>query len=139
MFTSNPFAALSAIVAPSIMQTYLVIMILLVVVGTICDVLHKKSVQYFRANMKKSREARTPVSGGEKLSIAIKTAVVDVAASGEFCNQKRRIAHLLGIYGFIYFALSTAVMIFRYPITDIAPPANGRWTKRLSTTSSIRA
>jgi hypothetical protein len=123
MFTSNPFAELSAVVAPSIMQTYLVAMIVLVAVGTIYDVLHKKSAQYFRANMKKSREAGAAVSGGEKFSIAIKTAVVDVAASGEFCNQKRRIAHLLGMYGFIFFALATVVMVFRYPVPDVATPA----------------
>jgi hypothetical protein len=123
MFTSNPFAEISAVVAPSIMQTYLVVMIVLVAVGTIYDVLHKKSAQYFRASMKKSREAGTTVSGGEKFSIAIKTAVVDVAASGEFCNQKRRIAHLLGMYGFIFFALSTAVMVFRYPVSIVATPA----------------
>ncbi|MDH3363750.1 MAG: adenylyl-sulfate reductase, partial [Gammaproteobacteria bacterium] len=57
------------------------------------------------------------------VSMAIKTALVDVAASGEFCNQKRRIAHLLGMYGFIIFALSTAVMVFRYPTADVVTPA----------------
>lgn len=123
MFTSNPFAEISAAIAPSIMQTYIVVMIVLVAAGTIYDVLHKKSALYFRANMRKSRDAGTPVSGGEKLSLAVKTAVIDVAASGEFCNQKRRIAHLLGMYGFIFFALATAVMVFRYPTNAVATPA----------------
>jgi hypothetical protein len=123
MFTSNPFAEISALIAPSVMQTYLVVMIVLVAMGTIFDVLHKKSAQYFRANMKKSKAAGTRVGGGEIVSIAVKTAVVDVATSGEFCNQKRRVAHLLGMYGFIFFALATAIMVFCYPTSDVATPA----------------
>jgi len=123
MFTSNPFAELSASIAPSVMQSYIVVMILLVALGTIYDVLHKKSARYFRANMQKSRAEGTKVGGGEMLSIAIRTAVVDVAASGEFCNPRRRIAHLLTMYGFIAFALTTAIMVFRYPTPDVATPA----------------
>jgi hypothetical protein len=123
MFTSNPFAELSALIAPYFMQTYIVVMIILVALGTIYDVLHKKSAQYFRANMARSKAAGTKVGGGEKISMAVKTAVVDVALSGEFCNQKRRIAHLLGMYGFILFALATATMVFFYPTSDVATPA----------------
>jgi len=123
MFTSNPFAELSASIAPSVMQTYIVVMIILVVLGTIYDVLHKKSARYFQANMRESRAAGTKVGGGEMVSMAIKTAVVDVAASGEFCNPRRRIAHLLTMYGFIAFAVTTAIMVFRYPTPDVATPA----------------
>ncbi|MGB5333061.1 MAG: hypothetical protein WBM80_06145 [Woeseiaceae bacterium] len=124
MFTTNPFAGLSAFISPSVMQTYIVVMIILVAGGTIYDVLQKKSAKYFRANMRKAKASATQeVSGGQMLSMAIKTAVVDVAASGEFCNQKRRIAHLLGMYGFVFFAVATAVMVFRYPTADVATPA----------------
>jgi len=123
MFTINPFAELSASIAPSVMQTYIVVMIILVALGTIYDVLHKKSAKYFRANMEKSRAAGTKVGGGEMISMAIKTAVVDVAASGEFCNPRRRVAHLLTMYGFIAFAVTTAIMVFRYPTPDVATPA----------------
>ena len=38
MFTSNPFAELSALISPSVMQTYIVVMIILVAAGTIYDV-----------------------------------------------------------------------------------------------------
>ncbi len=124
MFTSNPFAELSALISPAVMQTYIVVMIILVAAGTVYDVLHKKSARYFRRNMQKAKaNATQKVSGGEKLSMALKTAIVDVAASGEFCSQKRRIAHLLGMYGFIFFAVATAVMVFRYPTADVATPA----------------
>ena len=124
MFTSNPFAELSGLISPSVMQTYIVVMIILVAAGTIYDVLDKKSAKYFRANMRKAKASATrEVSGGEMVSMAIKTAVVDVATSGEFCDQKRRIAHLLGMYGFVFFAVATAVMVFRYPTADVATPA----------------
>jgi predicted small integral membrane protein len=97
-------------------------MILLVIAGTIFDVLHKKSARYFSENMRKQKaNARREVGGGEMVSSAIKTAVVDVATSGEFCNPKRRIAHLLTMYGFIAFALSTAVMIYAYPTATDTP------------------
>ena len=124
MFTSNPFATVPAFISPAIMQTYIVVMILLVAMGTIYDVLHKKSARYFRDNMRKSKSAATrKVGGGEMVSLAIKTAIVDVAASGEFCNARRRIAHLLTMYGFLAFVISTVIMVFSYPTSDQATPA----------------
>ena len=113
MFTSNPFAALSASISPALMQAYVVVMILLVVVGTLIDVVHKGSAKYFFQNMRKSRaKGAKEVGGGELLSIAVQTAVVDVLASGEFCNPRRRVAHLLGMYGFVLYVLATVVMVF---------------------------
>ena len=47
----------------------------------------------------------------KNLSIAVKTAVEDVLTSGEFCNPRRRIAHLLTMYGFIIFIITTAILI----------------------------
>jgi len=124
MFTSNPFATLPAFISPAIMQTYIVVMIMLVAAGTIYDVLHKKSARYFRENMRKSRSGATQkVGGGEMVSLAIKTVVVDVAASGEFCNARRRIAHLLTMYGFLAFAISTVIMVFSYPTPAHPAPA----------------
>jgi predicted small integral membrane protein len=124
MFTSNPFAELSAYISPSVMQTYIVVMVILVAAGTIYDVLHKKSAKYFRENMRKSKaKATRSVGGGEMVSMAIKTAVIDVAASGEFCNPRRRIAHLLTMYGFVVFAITTAVMVFSYATPAASTPA----------------
>jgi predicted small integral membrane protein len=124
MFTSNPFAELSAWMSPSVMQTYIVVMIILVALGTVYDVLHKKSARYFRENMRRAKTRATEqVGAGAMVSMAIKTAIVDVAASGEFCSMKRRIAHLLGMYGFVLFAVATAVMVFCYPTGETATPA----------------
>ena len=98
MFTTNPFAELSASVAPGVMQTYVVAMIVLVVAGTLYDVVHKSSAKYFFANWRKAKsKGARQVGGGEMVSLAVKTAVVDVLASGEICNQQRRIAPLLGM------------------------------------------
>jgi hypothetical protein len=121
MFTSNPFAELSAFVPPGVMQTFVVVMALLVIGGTLFDVIHKKSATYFFNNMRASeKKAKRQVGGGEKTGIAIQTAVVDVALSGEFCNPRRRVAHLLGMYGFIIYVVTTAIMVFAYA-TPVEP------------------
>jgi hypothetical protein len=113
MFTSNPFAGLSASLSPALMQAYVVVMFVLVVAGTLFDVVHKGSARYFFQNFRKSKEkGAQPVGGGELVSIAVQTAVVDVMASGEFCNPRRRIAHLLGMYGFVLYVLATVVLVF---------------------------
>ena len=118
MLTNNPFSELALSISPGVMQTFVIVMVLLVVAGTIFDVIHKKSAKYFFENMQRSKKNAKPVAGGEKVGIAIKTVTEDVLASGEFCNPKRRIAHLLTMYGFILFVVSTAVMIFSYTSAD---------------------
>jgi len=124
MFTSNPFAEISASVPPAVMQAYVVLMIVLVAAGTLFDVVHKRSARYFFDNWRRSQgKGAKPLGGGELMSIAAKTAVVDVLGSGEFCNQRRRIAHLLGMYGFVIYVVATALLIFRYPTP--ATPAPG--------------
>jgi hypothetical protein len=124
MFTSNPFAELSASVPPAVMQTYVVIMALLVVVGTIVDIVHKRSARYFFNNWRNSKKkAKQQVGGGEMISIAVQTAVVDVMTSGEFCTVRRRLAHLLGMYGFVIYVATTAIMVFAYPTPATPSPA----------------
>ncbi len=113
MFTSNPFAELSAYITPAVMQTYVVIMIVMVAAGTLFDIVHKGSAKYFFENWRKSKcRGERQVDGGELVSIAVKTAVVDVLASGEFCNARRRAAHLLTMYGFVIYVAATAIMVF---------------------------
>ncbi|NNF80176.1 MAG: adenylyl-sulfate reductase, partial [Rhizobiales bacterium] len=51
---SNPFVELSATISPELMQTYVVLMFLAVVGGTLFDVVHKKSAKYFFENAKKA-------------------------------------------------------------------------------------
>lgn len=113
MISINRIAELSAYISYELMQYYVIAMIALVVVATIVDVVHKKSAKYFFENSKKAKKNATRnVGSGEKIGIAVKTAIEDVALSGEFCNTRRRIAHLFTMYGFILFVASTAVMVF---------------------------
>jgi hypothetical protein len=122
MFTSNPFAAVG--VAPALMQGYVVIMILLVAAGTLFDIVHKGSARYFFENWRRSKsKGAKQVGGGELAAIAVQTAVVDVLASGEFCNPRRRAAHLLTMYGFVLYVVTTAVMVFGYPTPATPTPA----------------
>ena len=124
MLTSNPFAELSASISPFVMQTYIVIMIILVAGGTVYDVLHKKSARYFINNWRKSEDKGTQqVSAGDMASLAIQTVVVEGLMSGEFCDMRRRIAHLLTMYGFVAYATATAIMVFSYPTPATPTPA----------------
>jgi len=124
MFMSNPFSELSAFISPTVMQGYIILMVLLVVGGTVLDMIHKKSAQYFFENAKKAQKsAKRTVSGGEKASIAIQVLANEVLTSGEFCNTQRRLSHLLTMYGFIIFAATTAILIFGYPTPATAAPA----------------
>lgn len=124
MFISNPFSELSAFVSPMVMQSYIVLMFLLVVGGTILDMVHKKSAQYFFENARKARKsAKRTVSTGEQASLAIQVLAKEVLTSGEFCNPQRRLSHLLTMYGFIIFVATTTIMIFGYPTPASPTPA----------------
>ncbi len=124
MFMSNPFAELSAFISPIVMQGYVILMVILVVGGTVLDMIHKKSAQYFFENAKKAQKrAKRTVGSGEKASIALQTLANEVLTSGEFCNIKRRVSHLFTMYGFIIFVVTTAIMIFGYPTPETATPA----------------
>src|SRR5712692_6419993 len=119
MFTSNPFAELSASIPPAVMQAYVLVMIVLVAAGTLFDIVHKGSARYFFDSWRKSNTKQ--LDGGELASIAVRTVVVDVLASGEFCNARRRIAHLLTMYGFVIYVVTTAVMVFNHNTPAIVP------------------
>ena len=123
MFTNNPFAAMGDLLPPLVMQVYIVLMIVLVAAGTLFDIMHKGSAKYFFDNWRRSRNKAQQVDGGELVSIAIQTAVVDVLASGEFCNARRRVAHLLTMYGFLIYVITTAVMVFGYATPAAPTPA----------------
>ena len=124
MLTSNPFAELSALIPPTVMQVYVVIMIILVAGGTLFDILHKKSAKYFFNNWRKAKNSGArQVGGGEAVSLAVRTVVVEGLMSGEFCNARRRIAHLLTMYGFLAYVITTAVMVFWYATPEAPGPA----------------
>ncbi len=120
---TNPFYDLLGFLTPAIMQTYIVLMFLAVIGGTIIDTIHKRSAQYFFENAQKAQKsAKRTVSGGEKASLAISTLTNEVLTSSEFCNPHRRMSHLLTMYGFVIFVATTATLIFAYPTPAEAAP-----------------
>ena len=122
MFT-NPFAQVSTFIPPEVMQGYVVLMILLVIGGTIVDMVLKKNAKYFFENSRKAQtQAKRNVSMAEKTSFAVHTVAKEVLTSGEFANPQRRLSHLFTMYGFILFIVTTVILLFGYPTAaDQAP------------------
>ena len=117
----NPFVELSNLIPTVALQGFLIAMAALTVGGVLLDIMHKKNVQYFFNDAKKAKEkAKVNVSAGKKAEIIVKTVAYDVLTSGEFCGWKRRVAHLLGMYGTIIFWVTSAILVFKYatPISE---------------------
>jgi len=122
MMTTNPFSELSALISADIMQGYIILMFILVILGTVLDMMHKKSAKYFFENAKKQKAAaKRTVDGGEKIGLLVKTVASEVITSSEFCYTPRRISHLLTMYGFIIFVVTTAMMMFDVTASGTVP------------------
>jgi hypothetical protein len=116
MFTTNPFAAAAAaeLVSPLAMRVYVILMAIVVAVGTLFDIYHKGSGKYFALRREKTRAAaKNRLSGPQRFTLALKT-IAEAAVSGEFCKTPRRISHLLMMYGFLLYVITTVVMVFGY-------------------------
>ncbi len=123
MFSENPFAVLAASVPAPLMQLYVALMIACVAAGTLFDMLHKRNAAYFFEHWRKEKaRAQREIGGGKKVLLAFETAA-EALVSGEFCSARRRIAHLLAMYGFIAYAVTTFVMVFWYSGPGAATPA----------------
>jgi ABC-type multidrug transport system fused ATPase/permease subunit len=124
MIFTNPFAELAQNISPISMQLFVIIMIILVILGTFVDILHKKNVKYFFQNAKKAKkQAKRKLKSGEKTLIIFKTIGSDILTTAELGAGKRRVAHLLGMYGAILFWISSAVMIFCYTSNNFNTPS----------------
>ncbi len=123
MLTSNPFVHLTAFFPPAAIQAYVLLMIVAVIVGTLFDLYHKKSAKYFALRRERVRAAaRRRLSVAETVSLAVRTAA-EAAVSGEFCKTPRRISHLLMMYGFLLYVITTLVMVFGYSTAAHTPAA----------------
>jgi len=121
-FTFNPFAAFGAFVSPAIMQGFVIVMAVFVLAGTLFDMLHKRSAAYFFENRRIVRaRAQREVGGGEKMLLAAET-MAEALVSGEFCDARRRIAHLLAMYGFIVYLVTTVILVFWYTTPNVPTP-----------------
>ena len=123
MITTNPFSVLSDTIPATFMQWFVILMVILVVLGTLLDIIHKKNVKYFFENSKKAKlSAKKTLSTGEKISVISKTIVSDIATTSELGVGKRRVAHLLGMYGTILFWVASVIMIFCYSKSSFDTP-----------------
>ena len=119
MLSSNPFSILSETISPFAMQSFVIAMILLIAVGTIIQMIHHKNLTYFLNNAKKAKLSAIKKLGvGEKISVIAKTTVVDIGTTSELGFGKRRLAHVLGMYGTILFWVSSAMLVFFYTGAD---------------------
>ena len=124
MLLINPFATLSETIPPIFIQWFVIVMAILVVVGTLLDIIHKKNVKYFFENAKKAKlSAKKTLSSSEKISVISKTIISDIATTSELGAGKRRMAHLLGMYGTILFWIASVIMIFCYANPNSETPS----------------
>ena len=124
MLSTNPFSILAETVSPIFMQSFVIVMTILVVAGTLLDIIHKKNVKYFFNNAKKAKLSATKtLSTGEKITVISKTIVSDIATTSELGAGKRRSAHLLGMYGTILFWVGSVIMIFCYATPSSDTPS----------------
>ena len=124
MITTNPFSQLSETLPSFSLQIFVLIMVGLVVGGTLLDIIHKKNVKYFFNNAKKAKKNATrEIRTGERLAIIGKTIIHDIGTTSELGMGKRRIAHVLGMYGTILFWAGSAVMIFCYASANAETPS----------------
>ena len=115
MLNTNPFSALAETVSPLAMQSFIIAMVVLIAVGTIIQMISHRNLTYFFNNAKKAKLNATKELGvGEKVSIVAKTTVYDIGTTSELGFGKRRLAHVLGMYGTILFWVASAVLVFGY-------------------------
>ena len=127
MLNTNPFSTLAETVSPLAMQSFIIAMIVLIALGTIIQMIHHKNITYFFNNAKKAKLQATRVLGtGEKAKILTKTAVYDIGTTSELGFGKRRLAHVLGMYGTIIFWISSALLVFYY--TGAGKTSSSLWS-----------
>ncbi len=119
MLETNPFSVLSEVVPTIVMQAFIIAMVLLIAFGTIIQMIHHKNLTYFFNNAKKAKlQATREVGAVEKAKILAKTTVYDIGTTSELGFGKRRLAHVLGMYGTIIFWISSAILVFCYTGAD---------------------
>ena len=119
MLETNPFSLLSEVVPTVVMQGFIIAMVLLIAFGTIIQMIHHKNLTYFFNNAKKAKlQATREVGAAEKAKIIAKTTVYDIGTTSELGFGKRRLAHVLGMYGTIIFWIASAMLVFCYTGAD---------------------
>ena len=125
MITNNPYSNLAELVSPIIMQGFVLAMVGLVILGTLIDIIHKKNVKYFFNNAKKAKKsAKINLTNTQRTSVILKTVAHDIATTAELGRGKRRVAHVLGMYGTIIFWVTSALLVFSFPNAGSSTPSS---------------
>jgi hypothetical protein len=123
MMTINPYAVLSESIPSVLLKGFVLLMLGLIALGTIIQMIHHKNITYFFNNAKKAKlSAEKKLGNGERAVIIAKTVVHDIATTSELGAGKRRLAHVLGMWGTILFWTSSVMMIFCYTSSNEVTP-----------------
>ena len=123
MFTSNPFAELPASIPPAITQAYIIVMVVLVVAGT-CSTSSTEERQVFLRQLAPGEEQG--IETGRRRGAGVPGGPDPLRGGADVrgvLHARRRIAHLLTMYGFLAYVITTAVMVFGYPTPATPAPA----------------
>jgi len=125
MMTINPFSVLAESIPSIFLQVFVIIMIGLVIIGTLVDIIHKKNVKYFFDNAKKAKKnAKVQLTTAQRTSVILKTVAHDIATTAELGRGKRRVAHVLGMYGTLIFWVASVFLIFQFPTAGAETPSS---------------
>ena len=125
MFDINPFAELSHSISPAVMQGFVIAMAVCVAGGTLYDVIHKGSAKYFFGLVKGCCQQNSYRAFFRKSLGSCKNDCPRFLHLENSCNFRRRLAHLLTMYGFLAYVIATATMVFAYPTAATPAPAIG--------------
>ena len=73
---------------------------------------------------KQKKNAKVELSTGKRTAVILKTVAHDIATTAELGWGKRRLAHVLGMYGTIIFWISSAILIFSYSSVGVETPSS---------------
>jgi hypothetical protein len=123
MMSVNPYSVLAETIPSVFIQGFVLLMLVLIFLGTVIQMIHHKNLIYFFNNAKKAKlSAEKKLGTGEKAVIIAKTVVHDIATTAELGAGKRRVAHVLGMWGTILFWIASVVMIFCYTSPNAETP-----------------
>ena len=123
MMSTNPYSILAETVPSIMIQGFVILMLALIFLGTVIQMIHHKNITYFFNNAKKAKlSAEKELGAGQIAAIIAKTVVHDIATTAELGAGKRRVAHVMGMYGTILFWVASVVLVFGYTGTGITAP-----------------
>jgi hypothetical protein len=122
MYNPNPYVCLTFFLPTAGMQIYMGLMVCAVIIGTLRDLYRGRKLRFFVKRRFETRERQNrSLTAGEKMGVVAKAIVINVATSAEFQNKSRRTTHLLGLYGFVIYLISSLLMVLIYPSSKDTP------------------